>query len=1586
MDLKKIAFYPILVVFGLLCNYSSSAQCIVTMINASSDTIRYCHNTIADVDTFTNTANLDSNYFYIIASPGNLVIDTTSATNTYDFENLNVGEYHVYGFNYFGNLFVQLGNNINTVFASTCFQLSNNYIVIYNDGSPIPVNAGTDQVVCNNTQSTLIATPPTTGIGNWSPINTTATIQNPNQSTTTVTGLTTGVNTFEWTVENGACSGIFALKDTISITVDSVPSANAGADITLCGQTSFVFDGNDYGNATGMWNQIAGAFVNIPNPLDSNALVPTISAGIYQFEWMISNGACVSRDTVTVTVAEPTIADVGPDVQTCFVPSLSLNGNTPSSGAGLWTQISGPLATIANPIDPLSTVSGLGVGSYDFVWTVNNGVCSAADTVNWLLNPLPQGSVSNVKPVSVAGAMDGEIEVCVTAGIPPFTISMIPATGIINSATIAGCSNGYLITNLPGGTYDIYIADVNNCRDTIQDVMVYEPDCNLFNISIALVSNISCFGANDGQITIATQGGLLPITYEIGNGVPPVTLATHNHTFTNLMPGNYPVIKVTDAAGCVSTYPFNINVAEPGQIQLAAIPTDVSGAGNTDGMINLCVIGGVWPYSVSLSPNVGSPVNQGQQSCNLNYQFINLPAGVYSITVTDNSGCVKVLSNIIVSSPACTMQIDSIVVTNVSCSGGNDGAIAVYASGANFYKYSLDGGSNFTNLTPNNFYFAGQLNATNYSVVVRDNAFCQTTYVNNPVLIADPAPITFASTITDATGIGNDGSILLCVNGGVPGYSLSYTSTNNGAGTLTSIAGPCIGNYVLTSLSPDIFDFFIEDANGCTDTLLNQIVNGVNCSSFNINQALGNDVKCNGDSTGFINIILAGGTPPYQYQINGTTVATGTTTNQTLGGLPVGSYTITVIDALSCSKSQIIIINEPFLLTTTQIPVNPSSVGTNDGEICITPAGGVSPYLVSASCGPVLVGSGNSCSGAYHIANLPAGSCNITSIDQNNCMVIDTILLSSPTCSGFSLIAVNATNITCNGADDGSVTVVTNGGVAPYTYSIDGGVTYQSNVTNSYTYNNLSPGSYTIIVRDGVGCQIVNPSNPIILTEPGILSASVVGVNPSAAGNDGEICISPAGGTAPYTVTASCGTVQAGNGTSCSGTFSILNLTAGTCYLTILDDNNCTFLDSVTLFTANCAVVSASIVGINPGTAGNDGEICISPAGGTPPYTVTASCGTVQTGNGANCNGTFSVQNLSAGTCFLTILDDNNCTFLDTVTLYTANCSTFNLTAVIVDNISCNGLEDGSITINVSGGTPPYFYSIDNGFTFANSSNNSFVFPDREEATYNIVVQDISGCSRTYQSNPVMIVEPDLVSIGGNTLGSCTENNTGRIDITPLGGTLPYTYLWSNGSLTEDQTGLAAGAYEVTVCDINQCCEIASYTLQLLQSVVVDAGADLTIFSDETATVGIQTNVLPPFDVVWTPTNGVSDPIGETVDLTPQQTTTYTIQVTSREGCIGSDELVVNVTPRGVFAIPSGFTPNGDGKNETFSPIVLGANQLQYFRIFNRWGELIHSESTPWDGSYNGEAQPIGTYIYVIEYRDDTGETFVEKGHFSLIR
>jgi len=154
---------------------------------------------------------------------------------------------------------------------------------------------------------------------------------------------------------------------------------------------------------------------------------------------------------------------------------------------------------------------------------------------------------------------------------------------------------------------------------------------------------------------------------------------------------------------------------------------------------------------------------------------------------------------------------------------------------------------------------------------------------------------------------------------------------------------------------------------------------------------------------------------------------------------------------------------------------------------------------------------------------------------------------------------------------------------------------------------------------------------------------------------------------------------------------------------------------------------------------------------------------------------------------------------------------------------------------------------------------------------------------------------------------------------------------------------------------------------------------------EATASSGTQFN--------WTPSLGLNNTmihnpvvqLGNDVD-----SILYRVRVTDAGGCYGEDDILVKVLKsQPDILVPSGFTPNGDGKNDILKPIPVGITELQYFRIYNRWGQLLFSTSQQgigWDGRYNGIPQGSGTYVFVTQGKDIYGKTVFRKGTAVLIR
>jgi gliding motility-associated-like protein len=154
----------------------------------------------------------------------------------------------------------------------------------------------------------------------------------------------------------------------------------------------------------------------------------------------------------------------------------------------------------------------------------------------------------------------------------------------------------------------------------------------------------------------------------------------------------------------------------------------------------------------------------------------------------------------------------------------------------------------------------------------------------------------------------------------------------------------------------------------------------------------------------------------------------------------------------------------------------------------------------------------------------------------------------------------------------------------------------------------------------------------------------------------------------------------------------------------------------------------------------------------------------------------------------------------------------------------------------------------------------------------------------------------------------------------------------------------------------------------------------------------LQLNASGGINYAWTPTTGLSDPaIANPIAILDDKTTdiTYTVRV-SEGSCYSDDQITVHVYKTGPeILVPSAFTPNGDGKNDVSKPVLLGITKLIYFSIYNRWGQLLFStnqENKGWDGTFNGVAQPPGTYVYQALGTDYLGNAVSRKGTIVLIR
>ena len=724
----------------------------------------------------------------------------------------------------------------------------------------------------------------------------------------------------------------------------------------------------------------------------------------------------------------------------------------------------------------------------------------------------------------------------------------------------------------------------------------------------------------------------------------------------------------------------------------------------------------------------------------------NGPAGNVMVTVENANSCSgSVFVNISISDLTGTITS----LTDVTCNGASDGtvtALATPGSGLAPYQYSLNGGlwqpgATFTGIPPGN-----------HTVSIRDALLCIS---DLPFAINQPSPLTgavSAQTNVSCSG-GSDGSVIISSSGGVSPYMYSL----NG--------GLFQGSNTFNGLTAGTYTITIRDNNNCQTTVpvvVTQPAAPLGGTMITTN------ILCFGESTGTINLTVAGGTTPYTFLWNN-----GATTED-LVNLSAGNYIVTITDANACSAIENGTLTEPSSAVSGTIvsQTNILCFGGNNGTVSVTGSGGVGPYQY-------LIGGGTyQVSGSF--GALTAGTYNITIRDANLCTFIIPVTITGPSAAlGGSTSAL--TNVQCFGDATGSITIAGSGGTSPYQYNIDGGSFQPAGI-----FNGLTAGVHNIIIRDINLCTF---SLPVTITQPAAaLTGSIISqVDVNCFGDaTGSVTIGGSGGTSPYGYSLDAGVYQS------SGTFT--NLISGTHSVTIRDANMCLFNINVNI-TQPASALSVTYTKVDVGCfGGSTGSALAIPSGGTSPYNYSWNTIPVQT--------TAAVSGLAAGTYTVTVTDNKGCTATAGISI-TQPSAGITATADITD-VLCDGATNGAIDLTVENGTAPITYLWSNGTSSQDLINIA-------AGNYSVIITDASSCTTTaafaVNQPPPLSGTLDISNV------ACFGESSGAIDLTPTGGTSPYTFLWNNGAITEDLTGLAPDSYSVTIRDANSCVIIVTGTI-----------------------------------------------------------------------------------------------------------------------------------------------------------------------------
>jgi gliding motility-associated-like protein len=976
----------------------------------------------------------------------------------------------------------------------------------------------------------------------------------------------------------------------------------------------------------------------------------------------------------------------------------------------------------------------------------------------------------NAENISCFGAIDGIITSTVNPDVN------VPLDYVWS--TSESTSN---IDNLANGSYDLTVTDSNGCFGSTSFTIIEPPE-----MMVTLIITQSN-GIDPAQGEVIVLGGspdydILWCNFDTNNQ-------------TTLEPGLCSVT-IIDASGCEQT--FNFEIFEPLEVEAN---TDFGiCADSCDSEIMLNITGGDSPYNVLWNNSGAGFVQSG------------LCDGLYAYIVTDNFGT-EVIGTVDLVSEESSLSI-SAMYDSLICIGSDLNTISLSTSGGEApYTYLWS--------TQDSTAMIDSLTAGIYTVLVTDSLGC--TAVDTIELLSYDS-LTLTNNITPASCGAANGSIDISILDTVDIQSFTWSTT----ATTEDISGLLAGNYSVTMV----------DEFGCTHNY-NFVVNS---DSDLMVSSVVNHENCAGSNDGDITLTITGGTSPYTI-----TWGDGTDDNPK-ENLSVGTYGVTLTDTNGCIWTDSIVIQTLSQLEISDSVQGNSCSGVNDGSINISiEIGTASNYAWSTS------------EITEDISGLSEGMYELTITDEYDCEYTYTfeVEIEPP----YEVVATIENN-NCVGDSTGSIALDIMP-VGSYNYLWSTGDATKDII-------GLPEGTYFVTITDASGCEQIHdydvniaPSYTVTATiedakcvgdSTGSIALTIIpmdtydylwstgattkDVTDLGEGNyivtitdengceqilDYYINIAPS-----YTVTA---TIE---DTKCVGdstgsivlmitpmdtynylwstgatTKDVINLGEGNYTVTITDTNGCEQIQNYNINSPVGLTLTAELVHIGC-DGGATGSISVDPLGGTGSFQYLWSTGEM----------TSSIENLNEGNYGLTIQDDNGCTLDTSFTILAIDPL---VVSDSIQNVQCFGEEDGQITLTIESGNAPFDVLWSTG-------ENTLGIIDLAAGNYSVTVTDTEGCE--YIQNFIIISSDQLVIQVENLTPPSVLGNDGQIDITIIGGSPDYTYLWNQGDTTQDLTGLTWGEYTVVVTDSNGCTASQTWTFDPLDLIATHSSLDNKCFGD----------------------------------------------------------------------------------------------------------------------------------------------------------
>lgn len=1016
-------------------------------------------------------------------------------------------------------------------------------------------------------------------------------------------------------------------------------SSNAGADQTRCsGSTTFTVTGNTVSGATGAWTVVSGT-ASISSALSATTNVTVAVGNTATLRWTLTSSCTSANDDMVITHNSiPTPSVVGTNT-ICAGSSSTFT----ASGGGTYAWSTG--ATSA-------AISVSTAGTYTV--TVTSSGCTATASRTLTVNASPTTSISGTNTICAGasssftasggtsyswstGAITTSITVstagtysvtatssngCTATANRALTVNTVSASISGTNSICTGASSTFTASG--GGTYawstGATTAAISVSTAGTYTVTVTSSGCTTtanrtlsvgasYTVSATPTAS-SCGLCDDGTISVSTTGGNAPFTYSWSDG------SNTSQNRTGLTPGSY-TVTVRDNSSC--TIAATAEVLLPLAVNIAGLSN--CNVQNGSAMAN--PVGGKAPFTYLWNTGATSKSITG------------LSSGNYTVTVTDNMNS-TVTQTVVISNTMVTIGYSP--AAPEICRGSS---VQVTANGALSYSWSPSTGLSATNIANPT---ANPLTTTTYTISTIASTSDLVTNGNFGLgNTGFTSAYGFVSSAANAASSGGNSGLhpegRFAVDASASTYHNNFTGLGNGGSGRfmiingATIVGQAVWSQTISVLPNTAYNFstFISSVNEANPANLRFQINGV---------VLGPNIVASTTRGRWDQFIAA-----WNSGSNTEAVISIINDNTIAGGNDFGLDDISFKSTCISSSQITVTVNQPPSANMSQ--TNITCNGLTNGIASVSASAGASPYTYSWS---------NS-STATSISNLATGTYTVTVRDNKTCTGAGSVTITQPTVLNAT---ATGTNVTCNGAANGSIALSPSGGTTPYTYTWSNGATVQNPA-------NLAPGSYTVTVRDANNCTRTASAT---ITQPSAALASTLSVTNVTcnAGSNGSISQTVSGGTSPYTYLWS----------TSATTQNITARPAGNYLVTITDSRGCTLVKSATI----TEPIAAAIANAGPDIANCNSLIFIMAANSTP----------IGSGTWSVVSGTAVVTSPSLPISLVTIVGT---TATLRWTISNGSCGATNDNVVLTNTIGGVSANAGADITRVNGST-----------TFAMSANN----------------------------------------------------------------------------------------------------------------------------------------------------------------------------------------------------------------------------------------------------------------------------------------